>query len=190
MRKCKCGNDVANNAISCPKCGHRFTSGPVKFLAWFLGITVVVGVIGITLSQNDSRPAANTVSVPAPVPPPTRPKPGDKAAQAKAQIAARQANTKAQITVRQDYARELERSLLSRGLDAHVTVVGTGKDTLRISWAAMSRPIVYNMITSEGMETQVPLLGFKKVIFTDDGSFSGTSTESWTYRWDGQQWRQ
>jgi hypothetical protein len=106
------------------------------------------------------------------------------ARQLEAQILARR------ISARQNYAEQLEQSLLSRGLDAHVTVVGQGKDTLRISWAAMSRPVVYNMINSEGMQSQVPSLGFNKVIMTDDGSFSGASTESWVYRWDGHKWHQ
>jgi hypothetical protein len=109
---------------------------------------------------------------------------------AKDQAAAQQQSVKNQIAARQGYANELESSLLSRGLDAHVTVVGQNRDTLRISWAAMSRPVVYNMINSEGTQKQVPSLGFKKIIFTDDGSFSGTSKESWTFKWDGQQWHQ
>jgi hypothetical protein len=84
----------------------------------------------------------------------------------------------------------LERQLLSEGLDAHVTTEGEQQDTLRISWAGMSRPVVYNMITSSGMQVQVPSLGFKEVIMTDDGSFSGTEAETWIYHWDGRQWRQ
>ena len=65
---------------------------------------------------------------------------------------------------------------------------GIRDDTLRISWAAMSRPVVYNMMTSEGMVQQVPQLGFTKVILTDDGSFSGENTETWRYRWNGSSW--
>jgi len=89
---------------------------------------------------------------------------------------------------RDNYAQELEHSLLSRGLDATVRAIGKNHDTLRISWAAMSRPVVYNMMTSEGMVQQVPQLGFTKVILTDDGSFSGENTETWRYRWNGSSW--
>jgi hypothetical protein len=45
MRKCKCGNMVANNARFCPKCGHRFTSGCTMALAWFFGITIGLGIV-------------------------------------------------------------------------------------------------------------------------------------------------
>lgn len=85
--------------------------------------------------------------------------------------------------------RPIEEHLLSTGLDAHVKAVGIKKTTLRISWAGMSRPIVYNMINSEGTRKEVPSLGFTKIIFTDDGGFSGTSQMTWTYKWDGSSWK-
>jgi hypothetical protein len=71
MRTCECGNQVANNARSCPKCGHRFTSVPAKFLAWFIGIIIVMGVLAAILAGNRSQNAltSNTspaVSAPAP----------------------------------------------------------------------------------------------------------------------------
>jgi hypothetical protein len=72
MRKCECGNQVANNAKFCPKCGHRFTSGPVKFLAWFLGITVGVVVLGASIGKNSSQNAnTNNTSSVAPASAPT-----------------------------------------------------------------------------------------------------------------------
>jgi hypothetical protein len=52
MRKCKCGNEVANNARACPRCGHRFTSGFVKFLAWFFGITAGIAVIAGSIRES------------------------------------------------------------------------------------------------------------------------------------------
>ena len=69
MRKCKCGNDVANNARTCPKCGYRFTSGPVKFLAWFLGISIGLALLGILIGESGSENASkgNAPSV-APIP--------------------------------------------------------------------------------------------------------------------------
>jgi transcriptional regulator NrdR family protein len=65
MYKCKCGNDVASNARTCPKCGHRFTSMPVKMLAWFFGLVAVCGVLGAMLSNNSSTspPAAPAVAL-------------------------------------------------------------------------------------------------------------------------------
>jgi hypothetical protein len=178
MRKCKCGNQVARNAKACPQCGHRFTSGTVKFLGWFIVIVFALGGLGAMIGGSDSQSSANTPpAATAPAAAPTVPPTPQQVAKIK-------------IAARQDYAKELEKSLLSKGLDAHVTVVGQGIDTLRISWAAMSRPVVYNMINSEGTQKEIPSLGFKKIIFTDDGSFSEDSPESWTYKWDGQQWHQ
>lgn len=89
---------------------------------------------------------------------------------------------------RTGYAGQLERSLLERGIDAHVKATGKNKTTLRISWAAMSRPVVYNMVNSTGLTVQAPQLGFTTLIFTDDGSFSGERIETWTYRWNNG-WR-
>jgi len=137
-----------------------------------IALAVVIGILAV-VSANEhpsgtsvSHPqASSTVEVPADTPKP-----------------------KATNAERDNYAQELERSLLSRGLDATVRAVGKNHDTLRISWAAMSRPVVYNMMTSEGMVQQVPQLGFTRVILTDDGSFSGENTETWRYRWNGSAW--
>jgi hypothetical protein len=181
MKPCKCGNQCARNARSCPKCGHRFASGLTKFIAWTLGIFFGLGALGAMIgSIGETTPSTVTATPAVPV---ALAKPLDAAAVAKAQ-------TQAKIQARQDYCKELEGHLLTLGLDATVVAVGPNRDTLRISWKAMSRPVVYNMINGDGMQSQVPLLGFKKVIFTDDGSFSGESAESWMYHWDGQQWHQ
>lgn len=72
MRKCQCGNDVANNARVCPKCGHRFTSGLVKALAWFFGILIGIAVIAGSLRQSGPSNVPNsavTDSKGRPVPP-------------------------------------------------------------------------------------------------------------------------
>lgn len=64
MRKCNCGNDVARNARFCPKCGHRFTSAPVKVLAWFFGIVFVLMLIGALGSQFSEDNSPTTPSQP------------------------------------------------------------------------------------------------------------------------------
>lgn len=102
--------------------------------------------------------------------------------------ASAEAIAKQRVVDRDEYADTVERNLLSKGIDAHVKAIGKEHETLRISWAAMSRPVVYNMMNSQGMNTDAPALGFKKVILTDDGSFSGTAVETWTYRWNGVRW--
>src|SRR5690348_1521710 len=69
MRRCSCGNDVADNARFCPKCGHRFTSRPVKMLAWIFGLIfgcavlggIISAVVGNESSSNESvRAGTNT----------------------------------------------------------------------------------------------------------------------------------
>jgi hypothetical protein len=62
MRNCQCGNQVANNARSCPKCGHRFTSGFVKFVAWFFGISIGLGVLGAIIGGMGESPATSASS--------------------------------------------------------------------------------------------------------------------------------
>jgi hypothetical protein len=57
MRKCTCGNAVANNATACPHCGHRFTRGSVKVLAWFIGIMGVLGIIGVASHPSNDVPS-------------------------------------------------------------------------------------------------------------------------------------
>lgn len=164
-----CNTPVASSARFCPKCGHRFTHPFVAALAVLLGLCGVLAMIQLYSSQ-PTAPAA------------------PKTAQQIGQKSAPDPKVKA-VADRKEYADTLERHLLSTGLDAHVRVIGPHQDTLRISWALMSRPVVYNMISSDGMNSQVPQLGFRKVIFTDDGSFSGLSVETWTYRWDGAGWK-
>src|SRR5882762_6915202 len=57
MRKCKCGNDVANNARACPKCGHRFTSGITKVVAGLFAFCFVIAMIAVIAnSGNDVAP--------------------------------------------------------------------------------------------------------------------------------------
>src|SRR5271156_3725674 len=56
MRKCKCGNDVARNAKFCPKCGNRFTSGFVKFVAWSLGIFIGLPLLMMIVMGQSSTP--------------------------------------------------------------------------------------------------------------------------------------
>jgi hypothetical protein len=100
------------------------------------------------------------------------------------------ADTTAGRGAREDYAQTLEGHLLSIGIDAHVRAHGVQRDILRVSWAAMSRPVVYNMMNSPGLRVEVPALGFRKIVLTDDGGFGGTLTPStWVYHWDRVGWQ-
>ncbi len=41
MKRCKCGNECADNAKSCPRCGYRFTSSFAKLVIVVVLICVV-----------------------------------------------------------------------------------------------------------------------------------------------------
>lgn len=61
MRKCKCGYDVANNAKSCPKCGHRFTSVFVKVLALLIVIPIAAIILAVIIAgPSDSSTSASS----------------------------------------------------------------------------------------------------------------------------------
>jgi hypothetical protein len=61
---CTCGNPVASNARSCPRCGKRFTSPIVKALAWFFGFAIFGSIImamirpSVPVSQADQHQKA------------------------------------------------------------------------------------------------------------------------------------
>jgi len=55
MKKCKCGKPVANNARTCPNCGHRFTSAPVLFLAWGFGIILLGAMLGAIFGNSSTN---------------------------------------------------------------------------------------------------------------------------------------
>lgn len=59
MRKCECGNQVANNAKSCPKCGHRFTSDLTKLVA-----ALFAACFGIVIIALVSNPGSNITPIP------------------------------------------------------------------------------------------------------------------------------
>jgi len=71
MHKCECGNEVSSNARFCPKCGHRFTSGPVKALLVFISLLVAGVIIRATIDSsgpNAVQPRASAVTTPATTP--------------------------------------------------------------------------------------------------------------------------
>jgi hypothetical protein len=52
MRNCSCGNQVANNARSCPKCGHRFTGGLTKFAIGIFLFSIIAFVLAMSNPGN------------------------------------------------------------------------------------------------------------------------------------------
>lgn len=69
MTKCReCGNEISTNADACPKCGAKqvHTSGCAKIVLIFLGVIVVLSVIGrCSLGSSDSTSHAVSTTAPA-----------------------------------------------------------------------------------------------------------------------------
>jgi len=66
MRNCKCGNQVADNARACPKCGHRFTGAFTKFVAWIFagscGLILLLVIIGTQFDTPSAAPSSSTAA--------------------------------------------------------------------------------------------------------------------------------
>ena len=51
MRKCECGNSVANNARFCPECGRHFTNTAKKFFMIILAVPVLFLILVAILAE-------------------------------------------------------------------------------------------------------------------------------------------
>lgn len=58
MKNCKCGQQIASNAQSCPHCGHRFTRPFTKFVAFCFAAVIVIAIIGAAIGGNSGSNAA------------------------------------------------------------------------------------------------------------------------------------
>lgn len=161
MRKCKCGNDVANNAKACPKCGHRFTSGFVKFLAWFCLIVFGIMIVGIIAAENSgnppavaqsmaSTPASKPVTTPAPAPKKT---PADL------------------IAARKTYAKVIDQQLLDMGIESKTYTMGAQAKTLVIEDALAGRVRQNAIQKNDALFDNLRTLGFTRLEYTN--SFEG-----------------
>jgi hypothetical protein len=151
MRKCKCGNDVARNAKFCPKCGKRFTSSPVKFLAGLCVVLLVVVILGaITASNSPQSAVSASPSMTAPTPAPVKPK------------------TSAEMTaLRKEYASLIDKQLLNMGIESETYTVGPQAKTLVIKDALAGR-VRQNAIQQNGdMFENLKLLKFSRLEYTN-----------------------
>lgn len=158
MRKCKCGNDVANNAKACPKCGHRFTSGPVKFLAWFCFIIFGIIIIGIIAAENSGNSPAIAQSTPSqsrPSTPVAAPAPAPKTKPADL-VAARKA-----------YAKLLDQQLLDMGIESKTYTMGAQAKTLVIEDALAGRVRQNAIQKNDALFDNLHSLGFSRLEYTN-----------------------
>jgi hypothetical protein len=78
----------------------------------------------------------------------------------------------AEIAARKIGAANVERGLLSQGYDATVTVSGPENRTIRITYALMSRPLVYQLTAEGKFLNQLSAQGFRKVILSDGYNYT------------------
>jgi hypothetical protein len=158
MRKCKCGNQVANNARACPKCGHRFTSGLVKFLAFGTISVILFMVVIAAVSSNDSptiNSAPSVLSAPSQPPPvvATPPKPKTPAEM---------------VAARKEYASVIDEQLLNMGIESKTYALGSQAKTLVIEDVLAGRvrqnAIQNNSVLFDNLRT----LGFTRLEYKNN----------------------
>jgi hypothetical protein len=153
MRKCKCGNDVAGNAKFCPKCGKRFTSGPVKFLAGLclvLLAVVILGAITASNSPQSSVSASPSPSIATPTPAPPKPK------------------TPAEMMqLRKEYASLIDKQLLNMGIESETYTVGPQAKTLVIKDALAGRVRENAIQQNADMFDNLKTLKFSRLEYTN-----------------------
>lgn len=66
------------------------------------------------------------------------------------------------------YASSAEQIFVKNGMDVKVSARGAKKDQLRLSYALMSKPLVYQFQNEMKLDEQARLFSFKKIIYTDD----------------------
>jgi hypothetical protein len=158
MRKCKCGNQVASNAKSCPQCGHRFTSAMAKGLAWFIGFICLVSVLGVVMGGSQSsnyvpsKPAAGVraaSSAPAAAPKPKAKSPADL------------------IAARKEFAKIIDQQLLESGIESETFTSGPGATTLVIKDALAGRVRQNSIQGNDTLFRNLRELGFKHLRYTN-----------------------
>ncbi len=159
MRNCKCGNQVADNAKACPKCGHRFTGAFTKFVAWvcaaFLGLMVLVGIIA---SHSDTPSVSSTSSAASPATPVSTTAPAPKP----------KPKTPAEmIALRKGYAKILDQQLLTQGIESETYTMGPQSKTLVIKDTLAGRVRQNAIQQNSDLFENMQMLGFKKLLYTN-----------------------
>jgi hypothetical protein len=68
---------------------------------------------------------------------------------------------------RETYADRLEREYLSKGMDVRITLVGSGKTTIRMQYILAGRPLAYQMANDPEIRSTLQSLGFKRLELSD-----------------------
>jgi hypothetical protein len=79
---------------------------------------------------------------------------------------------------REMYASVLEETMVKNGWDVKVRALGADKNQLRVSYALMSQPLVYQLQNKEEINERASSLGFTKLVYTD--GFQSWLGHTWT----------
>jgi hypothetical protein len=80
---------------------------------------------------------------------------------------------------REMYASFVEHVFIKEGVDAEVSATGKDKEQLRISYALMSRPLMYKFENNSNIKEQAVGLGFTKLVYTN--GFESQLGRTWTF---------
>jgi len=85
---------------------------------------------------------------------------------------------KAEVTLRNAYASSVENIFMKTGMDMRVKAVGSANKTLRLTYALMSKPLVYKFQNEIKLDEQAKAAGFSKLVFTN--GFESSLGQTWT----------
>lgn len=85
---------------------------------------------------------------------------------------------KMETTLRYAFASALEEAYMKNGINIQTSVVGKTKKTLRMEYALMSEPFIYNLRNTANLDDKARDAGFKKMILTN--GFESSLGSTWT----------
>lgn len=74
---------------------------------------------------------------------------------------------KIELLLREVLAKNMERSLLDKGISSDIQAKGKNKQTLEYKYALMSKAFVYKLVNEGNALETAKKAGFKKLVFTD-----------------------
>lgn len=99
----------------------------------------------------------------------------DDANQKKVFSKAKSLRPKVELLLREVFAKNMERSLLDKGITTDIQAKGNNKQILEYKYALMSKAVVYKLVNESYALETAKKAGFKKIVFTDGFN------SSWTY---------
>jgi len=86
--------------------------------------------------------------------------------------------SKVEMQSREIYASMLEEGFMKSGIDAKVSATGSKKDQLRITYALMSKPLVYKFQNELRLGEKAASFGFRNIVYSN--GFESDLGRTWT----------